>query len=269
MIHSLTEVPGIEQCIRDGTRQLIRQGPTYPIKVPSFDATLWRYMDFVKFVSLLEHEMLFFVRADQLSDPYEGAWSDASRRAIGLGTSNEPDPDESVNLWRSAMKMAKPERRFMLVNCWHNSTHESEAMWKLYAGKGYGLAVKTDFKTLVHSFTDRLPDMVAKVEYVCYESYEMPQSLWAPLLHKRLGFVHEREVRAIIVLGHQERAHRAAHVVRDVGMRVPVDPSDLIQEVVVSPYGEDWMLELVERVCTRYGIDAPVKKSSMAKVPSW
>lgn len=42
---------------------------------PSDDAVLWRYMDFTKFVSLLEKSALFFARADKLGDPFEGAFS--------------------------------------------------------------------------------------------------------------------------------------------------------------------------------------------------
>ena len=41
-------------------------------KSPPDDAVLWRYMDFTKFVSLLDKRALFFVRADKLGDPFEG-----------------------------------------------------------------------------------------------------------------------------------------------------------------------------------------------------
>ena len=37
------------------------------------DAILWRYMDFTKFVSLLETRTLFLARADKLGDPFEGS----------------------------------------------------------------------------------------------------------------------------------------------------------------------------------------------------
>ena len=36
---------------------------------PPADAILWRYMDFTKFVALLEMKSLFFARADKLNDP--------------------------------------------------------------------------------------------------------------------------------------------------------------------------------------------------------
>ena len=42
---------------------------------PSDDAVLWRYMDFTKFVSLLDRSALFFARADKLNDPFEGSVS--------------------------------------------------------------------------------------------------------------------------------------------------------------------------------------------------
>ena len=54
---------------------------------PSFDsppdnAVLWRYIDFTKFVSLLDRKALFFVRADKLGDPFEGTLPDANVKAL-------------------------------------------------------------------------------------------------------------------------------------------------------------------------------------------
>ena len=42
-------------------------------ELPPDDATLWRYMDFTKFVSLLEKQALFFSKPDRLGDPFEGS----------------------------------------------------------------------------------------------------------------------------------------------------------------------------------------------------
>ena len=44
------------------------------LDIPPDDVVLWRYMDFTKFVSLLEKSALFFPRADKLGDPFEGYW---------------------------------------------------------------------------------------------------------------------------------------------------------------------------------------------------
>ena len=37
------------------------------------DTKIWRYMNFTKFVSMLEHQALWFSRADKLGDPFEGS----------------------------------------------------------------------------------------------------------------------------------------------------------------------------------------------------
>ena len=270
MLHGLTDIPGIEPYIRSGTHNETILGPTYDIKVPTFGATLWRYMDFAKLVSLLEHRALFFARADKLGDPFEGAWSNVNLKYLNMATTLE------AKAWRLIVENAKEERRYTLINCWHASDHESEAMWKLYSGLGYGLAVKTDFKTFVHSFTNRTPDLVASVEYISYESQQMPWSLRAPFLHKRLSFKHEQEVRAIITCHNTEPTDRPDVMenyystdVCDVGIPFAIDPTDLIQEVVVSPYAESWTFELVQAVCAKYGITAPVRLSSMASGPAW
>jgi hypothetical protein len=41
-------------------------------KLTDQNAKLWRYMDFTKFVSMLESSSLYFARGDQFDDQYEG-----------------------------------------------------------------------------------------------------------------------------------------------------------------------------------------------------
>ena len=235
-------------------------------------------MDFAKFVSLLEARALFFARADKLGDPFEGAWSDANLKLLEQGKEivSPRDVANWIEAWRMIVRTAREERRFTLVNCWHASEHESEAMWRLYSGIGYGLAVRTDFKTLVHSFTDRVPDIIARVEYLSYEDQLMPWSMQAPFLHKRLSFAHEQEVRAIIRCHSYKETDRQdvreidySRDVCEVGMAFAVDPSDLIQEVVVSPYADTWISGLVQSVSARYGVNKPVTQSGMARNPEW
>jgi hypothetical protein len=40
---------------------------------PEPDSTIWRYLDFPRFVSLLTTRSLFLPRADLLGDPFEGS----------------------------------------------------------------------------------------------------------------------------------------------------------------------------------------------------
>lgn len=277
-IFGLRDIPNIEQYFRPGTHWSSRGGPTYDIKHPPFDTTLWRYMDFAKFVSLLEKQSLFFTRADKLGDPFEGAWSDINLKVLELEEKAARDGNlpAATLAWRLVVRSTKQERRFTLVNCWHAGDHESEAMWRLYSGLGYGLAIKTDFKSLVHSFTDRVPDIIANVEYLSYENEMMPWSLQAPFLHKRLSFAHEQEVRAIIRCHNYKETDRPdvreidySEDVCDVGLPFAVDPADLIHEVVVSPYAQSWMLDLIRAVSERYGVRKPVSPSAMVRIPVW
>ena len=268
MVFSFIDRPCIKQHIRTGAHPLSRQGPDYEVSYPALDATLWRYMDVAKFTDLLESKALFFTRANKLEDPFEGSWPDANHKKNEQETKNGPGQSGCVPLWRYVMKESKKERYFTMVNCWHKSSHESEAMWKLYAKSGFEVAIKTDFKSLVHSFTCRLPDIIANVEYISYESREMPLSPWAPFLHKRLGFEHEKEVRAVIVCTMGERTDLARDEHKS-GIHVQVDPMDLIQEVVVSPFAEDRQYHLAGLVCERYELVERLRASAMKLPPNW
>ena len=46
---------------------------TTPFPVEDENTTIWRYMDFTKFVSLLDKKKLFLCRADKLEDSFEGS----------------------------------------------------------------------------------------------------------------------------------------------------------------------------------------------------
>ena len=41
------------------------------------NAQIWRYLDFTKFVDLLDRRALFFARVDELTDQFEGSLTKA------------------------------------------------------------------------------------------------------------------------------------------------------------------------------------------------
>ena len=87
-----------------------------------------------------------------------------------------------------------------------------------------------------------------------------------PFLHKRRSFEHEREVRAIHWISSEKGF---AQDVCDTGIYSDIDVSLLIKGVIVAPYADSWFLELVKSVAIRYGLEAPVNKSSLAGEPWW
>jgi hypothetical protein len=64
---------------------------------PSDDAVIWRYMDFAKFVAMLQTESLFFNRADKFRDPLEGRFP---MGGFGSGPTSTAGTSASMNPWR-------------------------------------------------------------------------------------------------------------------------------------------------------------------------
>ena len=241
---------------------------------PSSDAVLWRYMDFTKFVSLLDKQALFFARADKLGDPFEGSYSKVNealrpsfvQRVFGEKTI----PEGTLENLADSMKRT---RRSILINCWHQSPYESAAMWRLYSREQDGIAIKTDFNSFKNSFICSQSIYIGSVNYVDYKSYFIDESNdFSRYLHKRKSFEHEQEVRVISSRfpnpDSDEVSLQLYHDLID-GAYYEVDLSNLIQKVVVAPIAPNWFIKLVKSVTARYNFNFPVVKSTQADDPTW
>ena len=112
---------------RPGARHVILPGMAYEAHAscdtPTDLTVIWRYMDALKFMSMLENRSLWFSRADLVDDPREGEFTHAERHHLkGLG---DTDAERLISLFQET-------RRQSFVSCWHASGIESMAMWKLY-----------------------------------------------------------------------------------------------------------------------------------------
>lgn len=222
-------------------------------KPPELDAVLWRYMDFTKFVSLLETGSIYLVRSDQLGDPFEG-----SSPAINVEQRRGRYPDGLVEVLPSAIQ---DMREKMFISCWHENERESAAMWSLYARETDGIAIQTDYQSLRDSLIGEGTVLVGRVAYIDYDSQTTPEgNFFGPYLYKRQEFEHEREVRAV---------HLNMEPDPPKGLLHQVNLSILVNNIVVAPYAEDWFADLVRGVAGRYGLGESVVKSSLAKSPSW
>ena len=80
---SYLAIPEFQQAIHIQPGQSVSTTPI-PIEwIPSSDTTIWRFMDFFKFMSLVNDGVLYFTRLDKLEDDHEAAWSDATTKLIG------------------------------------------------------------------------------------------------------------------------------------------------------------------------------------------
>ena len=236
-------------------------------KSPPDDTVLWRYMDFTKFVSLLDKGALFFARADKLGDPFEGSYSRMNEILRPVIYADRLPEGAELELGQNLKKL----RKSMLINCWHESLHESAAMWRLYSREKDGIVIKTSFGSFKKSLTTSEIINIGRVSYVDYESEFIPESnAFYPYLRKRKNFEHEREVRAIAwVTSAGDGRIDSSEDICDIGKYYGVDLSLLIQEVIVAPYAPEWFVELINSVAARYNIDAPVARSALADNPTW
>ena len=89
---------------------------------PNDEVKLWRYLSFAGFASLLQSSFLHFTRVDMFGDHFEGVWSKSDLEYLrGLGGFD-------VASFTKQMK-----RTTVAASCWIELTHESAAMWGLYA----------------------------------------------------------------------------------------------------------------------------------------
>lgn len=224
-------------------------------------ARIWRYMDFTKFVSLLDRKALFFPRADKLGDPFEGSFSEANipiRAEIYRGEI----PLEDIS------EIYKRLREFTAISCWHINWYESAAMWKLYLKSDEGIAIRSNFDRLRNSLRDEKHDIfIGKVKYIDYEKDAIPEGPLPSFVHKRKSFKHEVELRAVIQkLPPRGLSSRSKRPFVD-GLYVPVDLDVLISRIYLAPTCPEWLFELVKSVTRKYGLKKEVFQSDLDRVP--
>jgi len=230
------------------------------------DIKIWRYIDFTKFVSLLEKRALYFVRADRLPDPFEGSYSKANVKLRPITYKRMPE-----ELQKQIPIFTKELRRYVTVNAWHMNEVESAAMWKLYPKSDEGVAIQSTFGRLKASFDVYVEDTVyiGKVKYIDFEKDWLPEgNILYPFMHKRKSFEHERELRAIIVrLATKDGQLDLTTNVFDEGIYVNVNLDTLIERLHVSPTAPIWFSDLVRSVARKYDLKKETAQSSLADGP--
>ena len=263
--------------------------PGGSVEIPDGSAVLWRYMDLAKLLALVGNRSLYFSSIEKLGDRFEGQWShrtfdlihgrdelwvseEDGRAVVRDRTTGErldfpmaagDSAEDAIERWSCVLLRRRPAT---YVNCWYREDEESEAMWRLFAGERYGVAVRTTAARLVGSFTERLPDYLGCVRYLAYDKEAMPVSELPPVFYKRKAFQHEHEVR--LIAAPERRRDCAGESESEDGIEYPVDPGSLIEEIVVSPYSPAWFAEMVRATAASLGLDAPVSDSALKRQPA-
>ncbi len=249
---------------------------------PDFNISVWRYMDFTKFVSMLTRRGLFFSRLDRLGDPFEGSFPK-------LNTQDEYqpvdpsilDPEGFIRSMKGLRQCIKFMRQWVYVNCWcwYMSEYESAAMWSLYTRTNEAICIRSTFIDL----QKQLPKNASLqcVDYIDYNNETLPKrnEIW-PFSQKRKSFEHENEVRAMIFdqsKGLLSWSSKIGTVPKSVippeppesGIWVDVNLTELIDEVYVAPASPKWFKETVEQTIQKFDFKFPVVQSSLDDSPVW
>lgn len=255
------------------------------LQPPSEDLVIWRYMNFTKFVALLETRSLFFVRVAHLADTFEGSFPVSQPpvdRVLGLLPPGVFPEGATVNVTPSPylLDFWKFMRNWAMVSCWHAVEHESAAMWNLYAPTDAGVAIRSTVKRLRQALGPPLPPLngffggdryhLGMIEYIDFSSSHIPTTnVVAQFFRKRRSFEHEHELRALFERYPitTDRCPDYTQKPADHGQYIPVDLTTLICDIRVAPQAPSWFSQLVSTVTARYGIDVVPQQSDLDAEP--
>ena len=232
----------------------------------SDDITIWRYLSFTKFASMLTTESLFFCRSDNFPDNFEGSVpvKDSTEHQLKLLTDviGENADKGLVDTLKKIGHMRREARKSVFINCWHANEHESAAMWDLY---GAEIAIRTNYATL----RDLLPDTIflGQVTYLNFEEGRLPQdtlNIFDPFMLKRKSFEHEQEVRAIFPDFGRIWNEASSP---DFNGEVKIDHEKLLTHIYVSPTAPPWIYNLTKNILERFELNSNLVQSELYGTP--
>ncbi|MDO8159612.1 hypothetical protein FKQ51_20090 [Bacillus toyonensis] len=241
--------------------------PHRDFELPKNNPKIWRYMDFTKFMDMLDKESIFFTRSDKFDDKFEGTYpilNKVIRKHLYTNQLHDLNPEEQekvVESFDDFEEKFKFFRRFILINCWHVNEYESAAMWNLYLKNEEGIAIQSNVERLKKSF-ERPQETVhiGKVEYIDYNNAVIPEGrLYIPFMNKRKSFEHEHELRVLHQLDVKNKV--------EYGIPIKCDLSELIEKIYVAPTAPDWFFNLVDSMCKKFKLNVDVERSELSELP--
>lgn len=242
------------------------------------DQSVWRYMEFAKFVAMLQQGGLYFSSVHELEDQFEGA--------IGLAR-REPDWDEfylgyfrkivvtpppgfsqpnwseeriesEANKLLEQLKAGSSRARSLLVSCWHANDIESEALWRLYCPSPTpGVAIRTTVGQLWEATARDASAVVGRVHYLDFRhSFATVQN--ERVFCKRRSLSHECEVRVTLQNEHENPVK---------GKTLTCDLMALINDVIISPFAPVWFPDVVSGAIEKFGYSLEVRQSELLEEP--
>lgn len=229
---------------------------------------LWRYMPLISLLDLLQTGELRLARADSFEDLQEGY--------VGLEAMLATIPPD---LHAQAKQGIKNQNKDCYVTCWHLSSSESLAMWKIYGIHAFSVAIVSNVGKVMSAGHEYCKDLNSSGMFgeVVYENYiandkmnvatmgipfgysELPIPISVQTLFmKAKAFSYEQEWRLVL----HKRNHGDSSIRINVG-----NLEDFIEAIYVSPEAPDWMVHSIKNLISKqFGLTGiTVDKSPLSK----
>ncbi len=252
-------------------------------------AWLWRYVKHsTLFLNLSGTVYVPTIAQLKKSDPKEGLAAVSAEWRFGYLFDHEPDtikkilealPQEKQKLIRAAdpSNLVETIQNSQIIAdfydeqqsqlkcawCWHCSSHESTAMWKLYAGSG--AAIQTTVRRIAAAVPADACFEAASIQYGNRESGQTdsfnPEApgirdvLARSYLFKNNDYEFEKEVRLVT----NAQTPRCGRVINNVSA------NELIQQIILSPWTELDEFEALQRQLQSLCPDALITCSPLIK----
>jgi hypothetical protein len=176
----------------------------------------------------------------------------------------------------------------VLVNCWHMNNSESAAMWNSYSYRNSGIALQSTFQRLQDSIKFCKEEIIiGEVQYLNYRNEWSEENLgWDIFLTKKRPYEYERELRALNIVydndlynkelfndsllkkyrinlsKHQRNTTKkvlALHNEKNLpfyipGKHIKIDLDTLIESIYISPYVDEYFVEVIQSLIEKYDI---------------
>lgn len=246
-------------------------------KTPDDKQVIWRYMNYDKFIDLLEKQALYFfnlLKYRNLGDPQEGDLPEYNKNNLGSGyflvNRHQATPEDK----QKAIRLLE---NILCVNCWGMDKKEVKRKWTEYANSTHSIAIKTSVGNLKKALEKcQYEIFMGKISYIDYQTdiYHYPDPFGYSFLKNKFKFDWEHELRLACLATDHIRGGNINLGTYDLFRKSSVDQFSmadyayvscdldfLIEEVIISPWADDCFLVGVQNKLKSVGLNKVVKKS--------
>jgi hypothetical protein len=250
------------------------------------NATIWRYLTFPKFISLLATHALWFSKLRVLTDTLEGTTPELTRIQLKSQHQKMEDWFQEEHLKQQVRRFVEDNeddgRELIVANCWVIGTHESKEMWNTYVGNHEGVVIRSTPRGLANSLAVSHDSWwLGRVKYVDFARYDEMTTHEGHQAHLRAflkseKYSPENELRVATMNwvapgclnpdGSPPNEKQKAGLVYStdrLGILVRVQLATLIKEIRSAPAASDWHHNLIGLLINKAGVQCHVARSDL------